>query len=211
MGEFDREPILWCSRPGHNREREIVRFENGKRIIEKIPQRGHQGDYENRRIDRRCAAARWIHVVRHDGFAVRMLLTNGAAGMDPNDSWGQYQKAKARYFGWFPIGSCPLALVATGDIKASQLVDRSLIGQKACEPGSYSEATPCPHCLSEHRARIGAHADAETERYKNFQDVHEKQIDAHRADMREQTQALTTAIAAALSEQRPKVRERDAK
>jgi hypothetical protein len=203
MSEFEREPIFWTStRPGYNqRDREIVRFEDGRRIVEKVPQRGHQGDYENRKTDSRCARARWLHVVTDKGNWIRMVLTNAAAHFDANTDWGQYQRAKARYFGWFPVWSCPLALLSTGELKRGQIVDRSLLEQKPCEPGSYSEQKPCPHCVSETDARRARHAADEVERYKNYVDATEKTISANRQDMREQTETLAKAIASALGKE----------
>lgn len=213
MSEFEREPIFWTStRPGYNqRDREIVRFENGRRIVEKVPQRGHQGDYEQRRTDVRCARARWLHVVTHHGNWIRMVLTSAAAHMDPNTEWGQYQRAKARHFGWFPLWSCPIALLATGELKPEQLVDQSLVGAAPCAVGSYSEKQPCPHCLAETDARRARHAADEAERFKNYKDAGEKTIEANRADMREQTAAITTAITAALAgrDDKPKTKDKE--
>lgn len=200
MSDIDREPIFWTStRPGYNqRDREIVRFENGKRIVEKVPQRGHQGDYDNRRIDRRCAAARWIHVVTHHGNAIRMVLTNGASHLDPNTEWGQYQRAKARYFGWYPVACCPLALVTTGDLRRDQIVNQAMLSERPCEHGTYSEANRCKHNVAEQQARQVQHAADELERFKSYMDATQKQIEANRADVREQTAAITQAITAAL-------------
>ena len=61
-----RPPIFWTSTiPGYNdADRQRVRFDDGERIVERIPQRAHIGDYENRK---RAPGVRSVRVVRHDG------------------------------------------------------------------------------------------------------------------------------------------------
>lgn len=191
----DRESIFWTStRPNYNqRDREIVRMEGGKRIVEKVPQRGHQGDYDNRTIDPRSARSRWLHVCRDDGNWIRMVMTNAAAHVDSNEAWGQYQRAKARFFGWFPIGSCPLALISAGYFKPGQFVNQAMLEEQACKPGTYSEREPCPHCKAETEARRKQRTELEVERAKNWRDPTDRQIEAAREENAKLIAALTEA------------------
>jgi hypothetical protein len=193
VADFERETIFWTStRPGYNdRDRQKVTFVDGKRVVERVPQRGHQGDYENRRPAR---GIRSVDVVRHDGHRVHCCVTNGAAHLDDNTEWAQYMRAKWRYFGWYPIGSCPLALVLTGTMRKSHFVDQSLLSERPCEHGTFSVDKPCKHALAEWRARQKQQAAVMDEVEKNFRDPNEKIVDA----TREQTQAIVGAVTAAL-------------
>jgi hypothetical protein len=196
MSDFDpsREPVFWTSTlPGYNdRDRHRVRFENGKKLVERIPQRGHMGDYENRRPAR---GIRSVRVIRHDGHLVDSVLTNGAAHLDHTTSYGQYMQAKWRFFGWIPLGSCPLALLAIGSIERDHLHDQSILADQPCAPGSCSEKDPCKHATAELAARRKSRATETSELQARFRDPAEKMVDAQR----EQTAALTSVIADVLA------------
>lgn len=191
MSDFDpsREPVFWTSTlPGYNdRDRQKVRFENGKKIVERIPQRGHMGDYENRRPAR---GTRSIRTVRHDGHVIDHVLTSGAAHLDPTTPQGQYQLAKGRHFGWYPIGSCPLAMLAIGNVQKDHFHDQTLLADQPCPPGSCNENKPCKHALAELEARRKTRAVEAAELQARFRDPAEKMVDAQR----EQTAALTSTI-----------------
>lgn len=191
MSDFDpsREPVFWTSTlPGYNdRDRTRVRFEAGKKIVERIPQRGHMGDYENRRPAR---GVRSVRTVRHDGHVIDHVLTCGAAHLDHTTSYGQYQQAKGRHFGWYPLASCPIALLAIGSIQRDHFHDQSLLGDQPCPPGSCSEKSPCKHALAELEARRKTRAIEAADLQARFRDPAEKMVDAQR----EQTTALTNTI-----------------
>lgn len=196
----NREAIFWTG-PGSysQRDREIVRFENGKRIVEKVPQRGHRGDSDpdGRVLDSRAAANRWMHVCTDAGNWIRMVLTNAAAHTDITTEWAQERRAKAAHFGWFRIDACPLALVAHGELLRGQFLVQSMFSDRPCDRGTYSEAQPCKHCLAETDARRAAKAEFERERDSSYKDPTERQIEANAAAVREQTAAITAALAAA--------------
>jgi hypothetical protein len=191
---FDREPIFWTStRPGYNNvDRERVTNVNGKRIVERVPQRGHQGDYENRRL---AKGQRYITAVRHEGHVVSVVMTNGAAHMDPNTEFGLYQKAKMAHLGWYPIGGCPLAALANGNMMPGHFTDQSLLKDVPCPPSSCSEAKPCRHAIAERDARRKENSEAAKEVESKFVDPTTRMIDANR----EQSTELANIIAKALA------------
>lgn len=192
----NREPIFWTG-PGSysQRDREIVRHVNGKRIVEKVPQRGHQGEPDNRTMDPRARANRWMHVCTDAGNWIRMVLTNAAAHTDVTTEWAQERRAKARYFGWFRIDTCPVALVAAGELERDKFIVQSMFDDRPCARGTYSEESPCKHCVLETEARRAAKLEFERERDSSYKDPTERQIEANQAAVREQTAAITAAIA----------------
>lgn len=175
---FQREPIFWTSTlPGYNdKDRTRVRFEGGEQIVEKVPQRGHVGDYENRRP---APGIRSVRVVRHDGHVVDSVLTSSAAQLDHTESQGQYIQAKWRHFGWFPLGNCPLALLSMGQIQPGHLRAKQIIGQTPCAHGSCNEKTPCMHALTELEARRTAQRARTAEIDHKFVERDQKMIDAN--------------------------------
>lgn len=189
---FEREPIFWTStKPGYNdKDRQRVRFEAGRKIIERVPQRGHQGDYENRRPAR---GVRSIRVVRHDGHVVDSVLTSGAAHLDPSTPQGQYIQAKWRYFGWYPLGSCPLALVAMGQIQRDHL-HADFGDAPPCAHGKASEQDPCPHALAELEARRRSRASESAQVERTFADKEQRILDAQRDNTRELGEMLRDVI-----------------
>lgn len=194
-GNLNREPIFWTTTvPGYNKvDRERVLFDDdtGEPIIERFPQSGHQGDYENRS---RARGLRFVYVIRHEGHLAPIVLTNAAAHMDPNTPWGNYQRAKARFFGWYMPGSCPVALLASGELSPNQIRDRSLLDAKPCQHGSYGEEHRCPHSLSEQGARRDQNKRREDARNLNFKDPTDKLIEAGREQNREFAQTVVSAM-----------------
>lgn len=192
MGEFDREPIFWTTtRPGYNqRDRERVRHENGQKIVERVPQVGHQGTYEQKT---KARVLRYWTVVKHDGHVIPYVLSSGAA--DASQSMVPERRAKMRYHGWYPISACPCALLATGDLKRGHFVDQLVAAERPCEPGSYNEEKPCKHAIAERDARRAQHTAKEAERMKNFRDPTERLIEANR----EQTTAVVAGVVEAIN------------
>jgi hypothetical protein len=198
MGDqFEREPIFWTStKPGYNdKDRTRVRFENGKRIVERVPQRGHQGDYENRRPAR---GIRSVRVVRHDGHVVDSVLTSGAAHLDHSTPQGQYIQAKWRHFGWFPLGSCPLAMMLSGQIQRDHLHmlqhNPAFADLTPCAHGVAKESDPCPHALAELEARRASRRADAKQVEATFADREQRLLDAQRDNNRELGQIIADAI-----------------
>ncbi len=185
----DREPCFWTStRPGfNNRDRERTRFEDGKKIVERVPQRGHQGEWDNRRAAR---GVRSVRVVGHDGHVIDAVLTNAAAHLDHTTPYGQYQMAKWRHLGWYPISTCPLARLAVGEMRPDHFHNQSILKERPCEPGSYNEQNRCKHSLSEEAARKKTRAAEHADLERNYRDPSEKIADATRA----QTEAIVRAL-----------------
>ena len=167
------EPILWAHRlhgdkaspnalkPVARRWNEdtgqvedVIDPETGIPVREKVPARGHNGD-EDVRTARMLNIPRWVHVLRHDGHETRVPITMAAADLDGSDNYGKKIRAKARFFGWIPVGRCPIALLTAGELSPSKLACRDL--QKVstpCKHGTYGDLRPCPHYVLERDARV---------------------------------------------------------
>lgn len=192
MQPFHREPTFYTTtnseQIGYNKpDREGVVLQDGTPVRVRHPQAGHQGDYDSV-IRMQGEGYRWITVVKTDGSTVCYVLTNGAADMNPGSEYAQDRKQKARFYGWFRLGQCPVALLGAGEMHQGHFADRSLLKAQACQPGTHSLDKPCPHALAEIAARRAKHAARESESAEAFAD---KQAAAQRA----QTEALTSAMA----------------
>lgn len=192
MQPFHREPTFYTTtnseQIGYNKpDREGLIISGGQSVRIRHPQAGHQGDYDAV-IRMRGEGYRYITIVKSDGSTVFYALTNGAADMNPNSEYAQDRKQKARFFGWFRLGQCPVALLGAGELNQEHFADSSLLSAQACQPGTHSLEKPCPHALAEIAARRAKHAARESESAEAFAD---KQAAAQRA----QTEALTSAMA----------------
>ena len=191
---MEREPIFWTTtQPGYNdrdRMRTRVDEETGELVVERFPQRGHDGDYDDHKPAER--GLRYVNMVRHEGHIVPVVLTNAAAHLDHTDSFGRYQIATARNHGWFCLDECPRALVATGTISERSIVDKSQHGEAPCDPGTYSADRMCRHAQAELKARRARNVKLEANREQAHKNDTQKLIDAHRGD----NQALIDALIA---------------
>lgn len=165
-----REGIRWTILPRGNslpskadfaRSTTTKTVVDGKVRYERKPLLAHQGDYWGIIEHPRARASRYVDVVRHDGHIVALVLTNasGDVGLIEGSNYGAYMKAKARHFGWFPIGSCVLQCVAAGVIHRRDIVDETLLEVTPCERGTVP-AGGCSHTLAELAARRAAQARA---------------------------------------------------
>ncbi len=186
---MNREAIHWSTttNDSNRRERERVTMVNGERRVERLPQRGHLGDYDDKRP---APGQRSVKVLRDSGQEINMVVTSSAADLNPNTTFGMYQKAKAKHFGWLPLAMCPCALHLAGEMDAAHFADKSIVASKPCARGSFSEKEPCAHLVAEKAARIKRHAAISARRDAGFKDSGEKMIEAQR----EQTTALVGAL-----------------
>lgn len=205
--DIGREPCFWSmtpsSNPGYNlsdRERWIIATDeqgNQVRRKEKFPQRGHQGDYEDRRP---AQGVRFVTVVRHDGHQVNVVLTNAAAHLDPNTPYGTYVKMKGRHLGWFEPSQCPAALIAAGNLDPTTVLVDSIKTATPCARGTYGvdAATgvnkPCPHCIAERDARLSATASENARRENAHKNAQERTAEA--------AASQSSSMASMLEEQR---------
>lgn len=193
---FDREPIFWTTtKPGYNdRDRQRLRVEKGRRIVEKFPQTGHAGDYDN---PVKARGVRFIYVVTNHGNEIPLVLTNGASHLDPNSGYGQYVKRKARFLGWIPTGACPVMLLISGELRPHHIVEQSLLHADPCGNDARRDRFHmCPHLEAEKKARLEQHKQDEAERLASYKDQGEKILEAQR----EQTAALVEALAKATAD-----------
>lgn len=189
---MEREAILWnTTASGGKRGAERISDKRGKKVIERVPARGHQGDYENRRPAR---GVRFVDMLGSDGHEVSMVLTNGAAHLDPSTQFGQYQRAKARFHGWIPMESCPAAMLLTGDLKPGQLVDESIAKSTPCQHGTFSRTSLCPHYLAERDARRAQNKLDNDERERNYRSESDKLVEASHAQTKDIVEAITKGL-----------------
>jgi len=133
-------------------------------------------------------------VVRHEGHIVPLLLTNAAAHLT-HGPYAQYQLNKGKHFGWYPEGACPCALFIAGELKGDNVVSAEVRNGKPCEPGSHSQAKPCPHDLAERAARRDQWNADQAERMAGFRDKEEKAQEAQRTINKELVADVANAIA----------------
>lgn len=197
---MNREPIFWTTTtPDYNKpDRERVRIENGKRIVEKVPQIGHQGDYENKT---RAKGTRYVYIVRHEGHVVPLLLTNAAAHMDANTTFGTYQRRKARAFGWYPAGACPCALRVAGEYTPNHFVSKEAQSGQPCANREADMRNPCKHDIAERAARAERWKEEQAERMAKFKPEEDKHKEEMTALQKQNGQLLAT-IAELLKESR---------
>lgn len=179
---FEREPVMWTStRPDYNksdRERQYLR--DGRVITERIPQTGSQGEYDNRTPI--THVRRWLPMINHGGHQVSTVFTNAAADLNNAGPFAQYQWAMIRALGWFWSGACPVALLAAGELAPTAMADQSLLQERPCRPGTYSEREPCKHAKSETAARMARTVQIEAERAAAYTSDNERQIAAQREE-----------------------------
>lgn len=189
MADFDREPCFWTSTtPGYNtRDRQRTIMRDGVRVTERFPQRGHAGDYEDRR---RAAGTRFLVMIDHNGHSIAVPLTNAAAHLDHTAPYGQHMMGKARALGWFQPGACPCALMSTGELTRHHILSDEVRKGQACKPGTYSYDAPCPHSLAELAARRAKNDAIQQDRERSMKDSGTKHLEA--------TQALTEKVVEAL-------------
>jgi hypothetical protein len=187
--DFKREACFWTSTsPGYNtRDRQRTFMKDGKKVTEKFPQRGHAGDYEDRR---RADGTRYVRLIDHHGHEIFHTLTNAAAHLDHTAPFGQYMMGKARAFGWFMPGHCPCALLATGELSTDHIVSGDVRKGTACQPGSYSYENQCQHSKAERAARMGITAKSHEDREAKMKGNSEKHLEA--------THAMTAKVAEAV-------------
>ena len=187
-----REPCFWLTTSEDaNRERTITRMVGGRKVTEKIPQHGHEGDYENKRKGR---GRRYVKVVRHEGHTVPLLLTNAAAHLTQGP-YAQYQMAKARSLGWYPEGACPCALYIGRELTADQVVSEEVRDGTPCASGTHSIANPCKHDLAERKARAAQWNADQAEKMAGFRDADERNQAAQREINKELVLDVANAVA----------------
>ncbi len=184
------DPILWVGKV--QRTRRIV--VNGEQRTERLPQRGHAGnsDYDNPTI---APGKRWERYIKACGTDARVVLTNAAAHVDDTTPYGMMIRAKARFLGWFPVGSCPRALLYTGELRPNQIVDKSILTQEACKPRSYSVDEPCQHSIAEMEARRAVYSAADAKRCVSMQPDVERLLGAQKEQTKDLINGLRDAVA----------------
>jgi hypothetical protein len=197
------DPILWAHKSIRTRRIMV----DGEQRVERMPQRGHAGnsDYDNPQL---ISGKRWELFVKHDGHTVRTPLTNGASlvvGGGDDGSCYRYVTRKAKFLGWYALGTCPCALLINDELRPHQIVDKSLLQEDPCKPRTYSIDEPCQHALREQEARQAAHAKRDAQRCKSMQSEVDKLLVAQKEQTKEIVSGLTEAVTAiATAMQNPK-------
>lgn len=203
------EPILWAHKADRTRSIPARRWnpktkqmeqafdeDTGQPLREKIPQRGHNGkpgDYDNPELAR---IPRFIHVLRHDGHCTRIPITMAAADADGADFFGRFVQAKARHFGWIPVGHCPAAMLVAGLLRPQQVVSDEARKATPCAHGSYGENQHCPHFTMEDAARKERKRRLQAKTDKGFETEAQKVIKAQQ----QQTSEIVTGVGNSIAE-----------
>ena len=171
---------MWTStRPEYNKaDRERSHVKNGRLVIERIPQTGSQGEYDNRQPI--TSVRRWLPMLNHGGHEVPVVFTNAAADLNNTGPFAQYQWAMTRAMGWFWIGACPVALASSGELRTHMVVDQAILDDQPCALGTYGETNPCKHVASERAARARQNAENEAAREQAYKTDTDRQIAAQR-------------------------------
>ncbi len=189
---IQREPCFWLTTSEDpSRERSRTRMVAGRKVTEKFPQHGHDGDYENKR---KARGRRYVMVVRHEGHVVPLLLTNAAAHLTAGP-YAQYQLNKAKHFGWYPEGACPCALLAGQELTNDQVVSEKVRSGAPCKQGTHNATSPCEHDLAERAARTAMWNTDQAERMAAFRDADEKNASVQRQLNKELVTDVATMVA----------------
>lgn len=199
---MNREPIFWTTTGvDYNKfDRERPSFADGEPRIERFPQTGHIGDYENKVV---AQGQRFVWVCRGDGNVVALVMTNAAAHLDTNTAFATWQRRKCYALGWFAAAGCVAKLVQTGELGRKQLaapLERDVV---PCE-GGHSLHEPCAHTAREidaRRARNKSHNDARMAKFKTEADAlleETRKTNAHLADANTQSAETNARMADAL-------------
>ena len=157
MARSKEEAIVWADEV----QRETVRRENGRKIVEKFPQSA------------RGRGRRWEKVVDKAGNIINSPTTNCGSLFDLDDPAARDIRRKQRALGMFPLRSCPVALVMAGEMGRFS-IDSKLHEELPCEPGSYNERKPCKHALQEAELRRVAHNEEMSQRIARIRTDEEK-------------------------------------
>lgn len=214
------EPILWANKVARQRIRQakqynretdtlepIVDEETGEPVMEQVPLRGHSGEVLDpiRQQVPLVRLPRWVHFLKHCGTEARVPITNCAGQADPDTKYRKFIEAKAKHFGWIPVGTCPIAMVYEGKLRPNQIVAKGLLkiskdGKVTATPteyGAYSELKPAETYIIERDARRERKRKVQAKRDKQFQGDVEKQLEAQRQQTSEIASAVATAVAKA--------------
>lgn len=169
-------------------------------MVEKVPQHGHDGDYENKT---RARGQRFIYVIRHEGHEIAMVLTNAAAHLDPSGPYGNYMRSKARFMGWYPSGTCPCAKRLAGELRDEHIVSAevrtAVVNGEACA-NQGDRANPCKHDLAERAARRQQWNEDHAERMTSFKSEAEKFQTEQRAMNADLVKTMAVEVARIMSE-----------
>lgn len=190
-----REPCLWLTTSDPNNGEQFrtrTRMIKGRKVTEKVPQHGHDGDYENRT---KAKGRRYIMIVRHEGHVVPLMLTNAAAHLT-SGPYSANMLTKARKFGWYPAGACPCRVLASGELTLDHFVSDEARAGVPC--GDHVRSTidePCPHDVAERVARAKQWGVDHAERMAAFRDPDEKRDEMQRAANADLVTNVANAVA----------------
>jgi hypothetical protein len=150
-------------------------------LIERVPAKGYVGnDLANMRP---MPGNRSVTFLRADGNIVDVPLTTGASLPVRENEYRSDRLRKARYFGWLPVGCCPLREVVKGLSKQHLLAREAREGEPCPDHELGGENPPCPHYLAELKAR----------RAKSV--IENRKVNlSYKDDEAKRTEALTTLV-----------------
>jgi len=146
-------------------------FVDGEKRVEKYPGMRHR------------------HMVDPQGNMCRVPIVTAASIVVPDNYANQIMAVKLGQ-GWFPVDTCPLALMLSGQLMSESL-DGTVRDGKPCEPGSYDIRKGCRHVHAEVAVRRGRHGVVEAERAERYKAQGEKDAEQRERHHQELLRAMT--------------------
>lgn len=180
--KFRRPARRWNAATG---ELEPVLDDLGRPAFERVPQTGKVGvvrQVEDIKAARAMSEPRSVKFLRDDGNEIDAPIRSAAAAghgdQGSDNSFARYVLAKAKFYGWIQVGSCPADLVARRERTLLQMTSRPLRALiekgEACKSHEVgANKPPCRHYILEREARLArrfAEHEASIERGKTSAD-----------------------------------------
>jgi hypothetical protein len=203
------EAICWAEKATQPAARQRAAFkwtEDGKRVpstdprtgvqlIERLPLQAHRGNNLTG-VSVATDIKSTMKVLRHEGIWADVKTNNGPAhATDGSDRYELNMRAKARHFGWIPLGECPAAMVAHGLIEAHTVLAPEARDGKPCERHSLGIRNPhCRHLWAEMKARAAANGQKQSEREEAFKSEESRLMASNAQNTATMAQTTTTLL-----------------
>lgn len=207
--------ICWAERATRPENRNFVAFKwdeaTGTRvpsrdpktnavILERRPLQAHRGNNLTG-VQVASDIKPTMKVLRQEGVIADVKISNGPAHeVDDSDRYALYQRTKGRAFGWIPVGECPAAMVAFGQVEPHLVIaDAAKDGQPCKREVLGVHNAPCRHFWAELHARTAAAKVKQEAREESLRSDGDK-IMASNASAMAATAQATTEILGRVSE-----------
>ena len=169
------DPIMWTERGMKFRRpayewndagQRVAKVDDlGRPLFERVPQTGRVGvvrQIEDIAATRPMREVRAVQYLKDDGHEIHAPIRSAAAALHGEHgtdmSLVSYVRAKARFYGWIPVGCCPVDVVLRGERNVLQMfsaeVRDAIKARDACAAATVGlDKPPCKHYVAERDAR----------------------------------------------------------